>query len=315
MYIVSYKLNNLKKFFVMLSSLIVLSISIVFVFSKNKSLFTNAEETKVIKYVEFNPTYEILKSAMKEDIKSHRSNDEFKINWIHLLSYLATKYGGIFKKYDKKDLESYVNKVKKGESPEKDLHNEKLYNYYLQAYEAILSGFLGETEYKDKDGNLVKSYGLKVRSPIAKGYSFSHYDDFGARRTFGYSRPHLGHDMFCPTGTPVVAVEDGYVEILGWNRYGGWRIGIRSHDQKRYWYYAHLRKDKPFKPGLEEGMNVKAGDIIGYVGRTGYSSKENVNNIKRSHLHIGLQLIFDESQKESTNEIWINLYNIIKLLF
>ena len=72
-----------------------------------------------------------------------------------------------------------------------------------------------------------------------------------------------------------------------------------------------MRKDKPFRPGLKEGDNIKAGDIIGYVGRTGYSDKENVNNIKRSHLHIGLQLIFDESQKDAPNEIWINLYNII----
>ena len=120
--------------------------------------------------------------------------------------------------------------------------------------------------------------------------------------------------MFCSIGTPVVAVEDGYVEIMGWNRFGGWRIGIRTHDKKRYWYYAHLRKDKPFHPSLKEGAEVHAGDIIGYVGRTGYSDKENVNNIKRSHLHVGLQLIFDESQKDSPNEIWINLYNITKLL-
>ena len=59
---------------------------------------------------------------------------------------------------------------------------------------------------------------------------------------------------------------------------------------------------------------MKAGDVIGYVGRTGYSTKENVNNINESHLHWGMELIFDESQKECDNEIWINLYAITKLL-
>ena len=49
--------------------------------------------------------------------------------------------------------------------------------------------------------------------------------------------------MMGQTGTPVMAVESGYVETMGWNQYGGWRIGIRSFDKKRYYYYAHLRKD------------------------------------------------------------------------
>ena len=47
---------------------------------------------------------------------------------------------------------------------------------------------------------------------------------------------------------------------------------------------------------------------------TGYSVKENVNNIDVPHLHFGVQLIFDESQKEGTNQIWIDLYNITKFL-
>ena len=110
------------------------------------------------------------------------------------------------------------------------------------------------------------------------------------------------------------AIESGIVEIMGWNQYGGWRIGIRSFDKKRYYYYAHLRKNSPFNDKLCEGKVVKAGDVIGYVGRTGYSPNENVNNIETSHLHVGLELIFDESQKECDNEIWVDMYNITRLL-
>ena len=47
---------------------------------------------------------------------------------------------------------------------------------------------------------------------------------------------------------------------------------------------------------------------------TGYSTKENVNNINTPHLHWGMQLIFDESQKDAVAEIWIDLYAITKLL-
>jgi murein DD-endopeptidase MepM/ murein hydrolase activator NlpD len=115
-------------------------------------------------------------------------------------------------------------------------------------------------------------------------------------------------------GTPIAAVEGGRVEALGWNRYGGWRVGIRSFDGKRYYYYAHLRKDAPYAPGLQEGDIVQAGDIIGYMGRTGYSDTENTNNIDIVHLHFGLELIFDESQKDSDQEIWVDVYPIVELL-
>ena len=57
-----------------------------------------------------------------------------------------------------------------------------------------------------------------------------------------------------------------------------------------------------------------AGQLIGFMGRTGYSDKENVNNIETVHLHFGMQLIFDESQKECNSEIWIDVYDIVRLL-
>ena len=120
--------------------------------------------------------------------------------------------------------------------------------------------------------------------------------------------------MMGALGTPIVAVEGGVVEAMGWNRYGGWRIGIRSYDSRRYYYYAHLQKDHPFADGLQVGDAVDPGDVIGFMGRTGYSDQENVNNIETVHLHFGLQLIFDESQKECLSEIWIDVYDIVRLL-
>ena len=150
---------------------------------------------------------------------------------------------------------------------------------------------------------------------MAKGFEYNHYDDFGARRSYGYERKHLGHDMMGQTGTPIIAVESGKVEAIGWNQYGGWRIGIRSMDGKRYYYYAHLRQNYPYAEGLEEGSLVTAGDVIGYMGHTGYSTQENVNNIDVTHLHWGLELIFDEQRRADGYEIWIDVYPLTQFLY
>ena len=58
-------------------------------------------------------------------------------------------------------------------------------------------------------------------------------------------------------------------------------------------------------------QNWGAGDVIGYMGRAGYGTEENVNNIDTYHLHFGLQLIFDESQREGNHEIWVDVYPLV----
>lgn len=269
---------------------------------------TQKEEKKsdYIKWVDFDVPYIALKKALNLDIEAHKKGES--LGWIQILAYLGAKYGGDFSRYKSSDTDAFVELLKT-KSITEITAKMKYYKYYYEAYSAVLGGLVGNYEINGE-----KKYGLIGFSPIAKTFPYTDCDDFGVRRTYGYSRPHLGHDMMAATGTPVIAVESGVVEALGWNQYGGWRIGIRSFDSKRYYYYAHLRQNRPYAAGLSSGQTVKAGDVIGYVGRTGYSTKENVNNIKVSHLHFGLQLIFDESQKEGTNEIWVDVYSLTKLL-
>ncbi len=257
-----------------------------------------------IKWVDFNVPYNLMEKALKIDIETYDSDCHIK--WTDIMAYAAAKCYGNFNAYKNSITDDFINQLKSGRDITDITGDLKLFSYYSQVYEAIFAEWLGENERGE--------YGLKVYSPIAKGYYFSHYDDFGNGRDYGYKRRHLGNDLMGSTGTPVVAIEDGYIEALGWNQYGGWRVGIRSFDGKRYYYYAHLRKDFPYHKSLYEGSFVKAGDVIGYLGQSGYSTKENVNNIDTPHLHLGLQLVFDESQKDSTNEIWIDLYNIVELL-
>ena len=264
---------------------------------------------ETIKWVDFAVPYESLKYAMDQDIATF--DQEKHISWIDALAVAGCRTGG---KCGLSSVKQAVSDLKSLKSPEELLGSlYQYYDYYHRAYSAVLGGMLGSFAI-EKDGQWIPTYGLKAFSPIAAGYGYGHCDDFGNARSFGFKRKHLGHDMMGSQGTPIVAVEGGVVEAMGWNRYGGWRIGIRSYDSKRYYYYAHLQKDRPYAPGLSVGVTVQAGDLIGFMGRTGYSDRENTNNIETLHLHFGMQLVFDESQKECNSEIWIDVYDIVRLL-
>lgn len=264
---------------------------------------------KTIRWVDFGVPYESLKYAMDVDIATYEQ--EKHISWIDILAMAACRTGG---KCGLASVKKAAAQLKGDNSPEELLGElYQYYSYYHQAYSAALGGLLGAYAI-ETDGQWKSTYGLKAFSPIAAGYGYSHCADFGNSRSFGFARKHLGNDLMGSLGTPIVAVEGGVVEAMGWNRYGGWRVGIRSFDSKRYYYYAHLQKDHPFAKGLQQGDIVQAGDLIGFMGRTGYSDKENTNNIETVHLHFGMQLVFEESQKECNSEIWIDVYNIVRLL-
>ena len=295
---------------------------------------TPPEAKSYIKWVDFTVTCEAMNQAFRYDVDTCQA--DVHLNWVDLLAYLGARYGGDFSRYKAADMTQVAEKLKSGETTMEALTKDmKYYRYYREAYGAVLDGMVGQFEAQipaseapgaylpsgvtggapgDPETIWVTKYGLKAFSPIAKGFPYSDFDDFGVARSYGFRRQHLGHDLMGQVGTPVIAVESGYVEAMGWNQYGGWRLGIRSFDKKRYYYYAHLRKDYPYQSNLKEGSYVQAGDVIGYLGRTGYSRTENTNNSDEPHLHFGLQLIFDESQKEGNNEIWVSCYELVKFL-
>ena len=272
----------------------------------NVSAETQKDENTYIKWAEMNACLSALEDTMQLDIESF--GKLYHISWVDSLSYLACKNGNSWDGYKRAQLDKMVEELGDIYTVDDLMCGNEYYAYYKETFSAMLSGILGTYEKEAPDGNggkkTVTGYGFVAYSPIAEGFSYSHYDDFGASRSYGYKRQHLGHDLMGYVGTPVVAVEGGTVECIGWNQYGGWRLGIRSFDGKRSYYYAHLRKDSPYAEGIEAGAQVKAGQVIGYMGMTGYSVKSNVNGMSVPHLHFGLQLIFDESQKEMVgNEI------------
>lgn len=170
-------------------------------------------ETKdFIKWVDFTVSCEALELASGLDIKAHEEGKE--LDWIRLLSYAAAKNGGEFGKNSLKAMERIAEEAvekcgKKTPSEWLDVTaaNLKYYEYYKEAYGAVLSGMLGyyriQEEGKNGQTEWVDKYGIKAFSPIAKGFDYSDYDDFGSARSYGYSRPHLGHDMMGQVGTPI----------------------------------------------------------------------------------------------------------------
>ncbi|MDR1735383.1 MAG: M23 family metallopeptidase [Oscillospiraceae bacterium] len=277
----------------------------------------HAQADDFIKWVDFDVPATLMRRLIDLDRQSFEDASRTRVDWIELLAYLGAKCGGSFRNFKEAHLKNLLAALDGGQDMSELGGKLKTFGYYYEVYSAVLGGLVGEYEVDNGAEGMEDwqpRYGLRAYSPIAKTFPFSHFDDFGTGRNYGYARRHLGHDLMAATGTPVIAAESGVVEEIGWNRYGGWRLGIRSFDGLRYWYYAHMRQNRPYAQGLARGQVVMAGDVIGYVGRTGYSFKENTNGIKQSHLHWGLQIIFDPSQKDGSNQIWIDMYELTKLL-
>jgi len=279
--------------------------------SDTQTLSSESEKKEFIKWIDLNADVKSLKLVLAL-CKEYQKKD-IKLEFSEVLAYLAIKNGNKFcGNSTQKFLKKMRTHIDNGGTINELCKDNKYYTYYVDSYKAIFDGIVGEFKRKGSD---TVEYGVSGYFPLAQGFWYNHYDDFGASRGYGYRRRHLGHDFMGGVGTPIIAMEGGTVTELGWNRYGGWRVGIRSHDTKRYYYYAHLRKDKPFAVNLKQGDVVEAGQVIGFLGNTGYSIKENVNlKTGKPHLHAGLQIIFDKSQEKGAKEIWVDLYAISSFL-
>jgi murein DD-endopeptidase MepM/ murein hydrolase activator NlpD len=100
-------------------------------------------------------------------------------------------------------------------------------------------------------------------------YVFPVYGDCAYSDTFGAPRAdvswHHGDDIFAPLGAPVLAVADGTVFSVGWNKIGGWRLWLRDRGGNEF-YYAHL---SAYSPYALNNAQVRAGTVLGFVGSTG----------------------------------------------
>ena len=173
-----------------------------------------------IHWVDFRLSAPVLRSALELDMASQ--GGEQPLDWIDILALAAAWRGGTG--VTVADTQRAAQALR-GDTPPERLPGMagRYFSYYREAYGAALGGLAGHfairrTDPQTGEAEWIPAYGLKAFSPIAAGYPWSHYPDFGAQRSYGYARPHLGNDILGALGTPICAVEGGVVEALGWNQ-------------------------------------------------------------------------------------------------
>jgi len=122
----------------------------------------------------------------------------------------------------------------------------------------------------NKPGSAFRIPPTDVSAPLSpKGYVFPVYGSSSFTDTFRAARAgvgwHHGEDIFAPLGAPILAVADGTLFSVGWNNRGGYRLWLRDRQGNQF-YYAHL---SAYSPLAVDGNEVKAGDVIAFMGNTG----------------------------------------------
>ncbi|MGN0341524.1 MAG: M23 family metallopeptidase [Roseburia sp.] len=178
-------------------------------------------------------------------------------------------------------------------------------------YAGLSRAYPGETEYWKKNISAVWEdvVYFPVPESMEESYDITFEDSWMQSRSFGGTRGHEGCDIMAQKNErgvyPVVSVSDGVVERMGWLPQGGYRIGIRS-PKGAYFYYAHL---SDYAEGLAEGNQVAAGELLGFMGDTGYSQVEGTTGNFDVHLHFGIYL-----NDTDGNEFSINSYAVLMYL-
>ena len=150
-----------------------------------------------------------------------------------------------------------------------------LAGYYINAGKKFSIYYFEESEdnkgFFDENGNSVQKMFLKA--PVAFKYISSGYTT-GKRiiMEFGLSGPHRAIDYAAPLGTPIRTVGDGTVTFAGWNSHGYGNFTSIRHNGTYSTNYAHQSKII-----VRAGQKVKQGEVIGYVGSTGYSTGPHVH--------------------------------------
>ena len=144
----------------------------------------------------------------------------------------------------------------------------------------------------------------KVAQPLTAtpslGYKSSHYvfpvnggasyvDTYGANRSDIYDGWHHGDDLFASLGTPVVAVARGTLSLVGWNKIGGWRLWLTDRKGNSF-YYAHLAG---YARWILTQHHVRAGQVIGFLGRTGDAFTTTPHLHFEIHPHLYVKLGYD----------------------
>jgi len=152
----------------------------------------------------------------------------------------------------------------------------------------------------DTDGSVALLKRKHLEMPVDGVLRDRLHDSFDERRGGGL-RGHEAIDIMAPRGTPVRAVEDGHVAKLFRSIAGGITIYQFDSTETFSYYYAHLDR---YAAGLQDGQQVRRGEVIGYVGSTGNASED------APHLHFAIFQLGPERQWWKGDPI--NPYDVLR---
>jgi len=140
------------------------------------------------------------------------------------------------------------------------------FNHRGESYLAVSYAQDSVEEYWDEAGNNLRKAFLKA--PLKFSRISSRFSRSRFHPVLRIYRPHTGVDYAAPSGTPVMSIGDGTVVMKGYSGGGGNSVKIR-HNSTYSTGYLHL---SAYGKGVYSGARVRQGQIIGYVGRTGYAT-------------------------------------------
>ena len=158
----------------------------------------------------------------------------------------------------------------------------------------------GDTDYYTPDGKSMKKAFL--RTPVDFTRISSRYNPNRLHPIFKTKRPHRAVDYAAPMNTPIKAAGDGRVQFSGWqNGYGN--VVFIEHPNNIVTIYAHANK----LTGLKKGQRVRQGQVIAYVGKTGWATGPHlhyefrVNGVHRNPMTVKLPDAAPIAKKEMAN--------------
>lgn len=247
----------------------------------------------------------LLTGKIVEDSRKTRLQEEILISALYreqyigedMLSFLQTtqkpgKYVGLYLLESKFGYQDWQDKMNVDNFHNLERNWKKSDNY---------SGYIKTTETIWND---VKYFPIPEFTSESS-MTVSYVNTWMSERTYGGERGHEGTDIMASKNErglyPIISMTDGVVVKKGWLDKGGYRIGILAPGGA-YFYYAHLES----YADLKEGDEVKAGDILGFMGDSGYGPEGTTGKFA-VHLHLGIY-IYPEGEEMSVNPYWVLRY-------
>ena len=141
-------------------------------------------------------------------------------------------------------------------------------------------------------------------STTDESLTVSYVDSWMGERNYKGKSGHEGTDIMASENKrglyPIISMTDGVITSLGWLEKGGYRIGVTS-PSGAYFYYAHLES----YADIEEGQEIKAGQLLGFMGDSGYGDEGTVGQFD-VHLHLGIYS-WDTGEEISVNPYYVLL--------